>query len=37
MLLAQCALKVEAEIIYTWDARDFARLGKEIAKRVRTP
>ena len=37
MVLAQCALKVEAEIIYTWDARDFARLGKEIAKRVRTP
>jgi predicted nucleic acid-binding protein len=37
MLLAQCALKVDAETIYTWDSHDFARLGQEVAKRVRTP
>ena len=37
MLLAHCARKVNAEIVYTWDFRDFARLGKDIAHRLRTP
>jgi predicted nucleic acid-binding protein len=37
MLLAQCALKARAEIIYTWDIGDFARLGKDIARRVQSP
>ena len=37
MLLARCAIKAGAEIIYTWDVGDFARLGKDIAKRVHTP
>jgi predicted nucleic acid-binding protein len=37
MLLAQCALKAGAEIIYTWDVADFSRLGSAIAKRVHTP
>ena len=37
MLLARCAVKVDAEVIYSWDACDFARLGPEIAKRVTTP
>lgn len=36
-LLARCALKSGAEIIYTWNVTDFSRLGPEIAKRVRTP
>ncbi len=36
-LLARCALKAGAEIIYTWDVGDFGRLGQEVAKRVRTP
>ncbi len=36
-LLAQCALKAGAEIIYTWDIGDFRRLGAEVAMRVRTP
>lgn len=36
LLLAQCALKTAAEVIYTLDSH-FARLGPEIAKRVRTP
>lgn len=36
-LIAKCALKAAAEIIYTWNASDFQRLGPEIAKRVRMP
>jgi len=36
-LLARCALKAGAEIIYTWDVGDFGRLGNDLAKRVRTP
>ncbi len=37
MLLAQCAVQAHAEIIYTWDIRDFSRFGSAIAKRVHTP
>lgn len=36
-LLAHCALKARAEIIYTWNVRHFQQLGPEIAPRVRTP
>lgn len=36
-LLARCALKARAEVIFTLNARDFERLGPEIAKRLRTP
>ncbi len=36
-LLARCALKVKAETLYTWNVRDFERLGPEVARRVRTP
>lgn len=36
-LLAQCALKFRADVVYTWNLRDFSRLGPEIAARVRTP
>jgi predicted nucleic acid-binding protein len=36
-LLAACALKAKAEILYTWNTRDFSHLGSEVAKRVRTP
>ncbi|HEY7352148.1 MAG TPA: PIN domain-containing protein [Terriglobales bacterium] len=36
-LLAHCALKSGAEVIYTWNVADFRRLGPEIARRVRTP
>ena len=36
-LLAQCALKVNAAIIYTWDLDHFRLLGAEVARRVRTP
>jgi predicted nucleic acid-binding protein len=36
-LLAKCALKANATIIYTWDVDQFRRLGSEVARRVRTP
>lgn len=36
-LLGACALKAEAEALYTWDLKDFRRLGPEIAQRVKTP
>lgn len=36
-LVAQCALKAKAQVIYTWNAKHFMRLGPEIAKRVREP
>lgn len=36
-LIAKCALKAPADILYTWNPSDFERLGPEIAKRVRTP
>jgi predicted nucleic acid-binding protein len=34
-LLASCALKARAEILYTWNTRHFQQF--EIAERVRTP
>jgi predicted nucleic acid-binding protein len=36
-LLGACAIKANAEIIYTWDPAGFAQLGDDIAGRVRTP
>jgi predicted nucleic acid-binding protein len=36
-LLAACAVKVEAEVIYTWNVKHFQQFSPEIAKRVRTP
>jgi predicted nucleic acid-binding protein len=36
-LLARCALKADADTIYTWNVQDFLRLGTQVAKRVRTP
>jgi predicted nucleic acid-binding protein len=36
-LLAYSALKAKAGTIYTWNMKDFVRLGAEIAARVRTP
>jgi predicted nucleic acid-binding protein len=36
-LLAHCAIKANAESIYTWNVKDFAHLGPEISGRVRTP
>jgi predicted nucleic acid-binding protein len=36
-LLAHCALKAKARTIYTWNTKDFMRLGAEIAGRVQAP
>jgi predicted nucleic acid-binding protein len=36
-LLGFCALKAEAEILYTWNTQDFLRLPHPIAARVRRP
>lgn len=36
-LIARCALKAKALLIYTWNVEHFRRLGPEIARRVRTP
>ena len=36
-LLAGCALKAQARTIYTWNTKDFMRLGPEIASRVQVP
>lgn len=36
-LLAHCALKAKAQSIYTWNTKDFTRLGPEISGRVKTP
>lgn len=36
-IIAQCALKADAQAIYTWNTRHFNRLGEIIAARVRQP
>ena len=36
-ILGHCALKAKAEIIYTWNEKDYSRLLPAIAARVRKP
>ena len=36
-ILGHCALKASAEVIYTWNPRDFLRLSPAIASRVKSP
>jgi predicted nucleic acid-binding protein len=36
-LLAHCAIKANAQAIYTWNAKDFMRFGPDIAGRVKAP
>lgn len=36
-LIAHCALKAKAKVIYTWNVEHFRRCGPEIAHRIRTP
>ena len=36
-MLAQCALKSGAEVIYTWNTRHYAQCGPEVVRRLRTP
>ena len=36
-ILSYCALKANAEVIYTWNTKDFLRLSPAIAGRVKSP
>lgn len=36
-LIAACALKAKADILYTWNIGHFLQLGDDVAQRVRTP
>jgi predicted nucleic acid-binding protein len=36
-LLGACAVKAKADILYTWNTRDFQRLGANLSKRLRAP
>ena len=36
-MLAHCALKAQAEMIYTWNARHYALCAPEVTQRLRTP
>ena len=36
-LIAACAGKARADIVYTWNTAHFLSLGDEIARKVRTP
>jgi predicted nucleic acid-binding protein len=36
-MLAQCAIKAQAETIYTWNARHYAQCTPEVTQRLRTP
>ena len=36
-ILGHCALKARAEVIYTWNTKDFLRLPLAIAGRVKNP
>lgn len=36
-ILARCALKAQAQIIYSWNTRHFRQLGGDVALRLATP
>jgi predicted nucleic acid-binding protein len=36
-ILGHCALKARAEVIYTWNTKDYLRLYPAVAERVRNP
>jgi predicted nucleic acid-binding protein len=36
-LIAQCALKAGANVLLTWNVRDFTRIGAAVAEIVKTP
>lgn len=36
-MLAHCALKAQAEVIYSWNARHYGQCGHEVTRRLRTP
>lgn len=36
-LLVHCAIKAQAETIYTWNTRHYAQCGPSVIRRLRTP
>jgi len=36
-MLAHCAFKAQAEVIYTWNVRHYALCAPEVTQRLRTP
>ncbi len=36
-LIARCAIKAQADVLLTWNIRDFTRFGADIARIVKTP
>jgi predicted nucleic acid-binding protein len=36
-LIARCAVKVQADVLLTWNLRDFTRFSQEVAALVKTP
>ena len=36
-ILAYCALKACAEVIYTWNGRHYSQCGSEVTQRLKTP
>jgi predicted nucleic acid-binding protein len=36
-LLAQCAAKAGADVVYTWNTKHFGQFGPDLKKRLRTP
>ncbi len=36
-LLAQCAIKAQAETIYSWNGRHYGLCGPEVTRRLSTP
>ncbi len=36
-LIAQCAVKARADVLLTWNVRDFTRFGADVARLVKTP
>lgn len=36
-MLAHCAIKAQAEMIYTWNARHYSLCAPEVTQRLRTP
>ena len=36
-MLAHCAIKAQAEAIYSWNVRHYAQCGPEVTRRLRKP
>jgi len=36
-LIAACALKAGADVLYTWNTAHFRQLGEEVARKIRMP